>query len=179
MNPYYKFGINTKSKNLFDYNASGNKVDYSINENTGELQVHVGFNSTDYMDVSGSMCLMINSIFSGAFYDENYNYIDRIADGHGASGYVMTPKGAIYARISVSRDYYLQENGLEIYAIKQVFPVYNDDFSITYELETSQNFYRQKLSGKISLLKQDYHLSMIRLSILFSISIFSSQKIIG
>lgn len=157
MNPYYKFGINTKSKNLFDYNASGNKVDYSVNESTGELLVLVGFNSTDYMDVSGSMCLMINSIFAGAFYDENYNYIDGIADGHGASGYVMTPKGAVYARISVIRDYYLQENGLEIYAIKQVFPVYNDDFSITYELETSQNFYRQKLSGKISLLKQDYH----------------------
>src|SRR5699024_9257268 len=35
-------------------------------------------------------------------------------------------------------------------------PIYKDDLSKEYELETNQRFYRAKLSGKISFIRDDY-----------------------
>ena len=39
---------------------------------------------------------------------------------------------------------------------RQVFPVYKDDLAIDYELEQNQEFYRGKLSGKLTFQKDDY-----------------------
>lgn len=39
-----------------------------------------------------------------------------------------------------------------------VNPTYKDDLSLDYELETNQRFYRKKLSGKISFLRNDFDL---------------------
>lgn len=39
---------------------------------------------------------------------------------------------------------------------KEVFPIYKDDLAKDYELESNEQFYRIKLSGKITLLNEDY-----------------------
>lgn len=38
----------------------------------------------------------------------------------------------------------------------QVYPVYKDDLAKEYELETNQEFYRAKLSGKLTFVRDDY-----------------------
>ena len=37
-----------------------------------------------------------------------------------------------------------------------VNPIYKDDLSLDYELETNQRFYRAKLSGKLNFVRSDY-----------------------
>ena len=39
---------------------------------------------------------------------------------------------------------------------RQAFPLYKDDLAIDYELEQNQEFYRGKLSGKLTFQKDDY-----------------------
>lgn len=39
---------------------------------------------------------------------------------------------------------------------RYVTPQYNDDLTKDYEMESSQQFFREKLNGKISLIKEDY-----------------------
>lgn len=39
---------------------------------------------------------------------------------------------------------------------REVNPIYKDDLSKTYELENNQQFFREKLSGTISLIRDDY-----------------------
>ena len=39
---------------------------------------------------------------------------------------------------------------------RQAFPVYKDDLAIDYALEQNQEFYRGKLSGKLTFQKDDY-----------------------
>ena len=39
---------------------------------------------------------------------------------------------------------------------RQAFPVYKDDLAIDYGLEQNQQFYRGKLTGKLTFQKDDY-----------------------
>lgn len=39
---------------------------------------------------------------------------------------------------------------------RKATPVYKDDLAKEYELETNQRFYRAKLSGKLSFIRDDY-----------------------
>lgn len=41
-----------------------------------------------------------------------------------------------------------------------VYPIYKDDLSLDYELETNQRFYRAKLTGKLTFVNEDYDLVM-------------------
>lgn len=43
-----------------------------------------------------------------------------------------------------------------IYQQKDVNPTYKDDLSMEYEMESNQQFFRQKLSGKIAFIRDDY-----------------------
>ena len=43
-------------------------------------------------------------------------------------------------------------------AEQQVFPVYRDDLAKDFELQTNQEFYRAKLSGKLTFVRDDYDL---------------------
>ena len=40
----------------------------------------------------------------------------------------------------------------------QVYPIYKDDLSLDYELESNQRFYRKKISGKLSFVRNDFAL---------------------
>lgn len=50
--------------------------------------------------------------------------------------------------------FYIAINGKKT----QVYPIYKDDLSLDYELETNQRFYRKKLSGKLSFVRNDFAL---------------------
>lgn len=50
--------------------------------------------------------------------------------------------------------FYIDINGKKT----QVYPIYKDDLSLDYELESNQRFYRKKISGKLSFVRNDFAL---------------------
>lgn len=102
---------------------------------------------------------------TGVFYDANYNVLDYWGTNHNyADGIVTAPNGSVYIR-AVYRTT-LVENGTayigNMYSNDNWItrrgcnPVYKDDLAKEFELETNQRFYRTKLSGKISFIRDDY-----------------------
>lgn len=102
---------------------------------------------------------------TGVFYDANYNILDYWGTNHNyADGIVTAPNNSVYIR-AVYRTT-LVENGTayigNMYSndnwitSRACNPVYKDDLAKEFELETNQRFYRTKLSGKISFIRDDY-----------------------
>lgn len=102
---------------------------------------------------------------TGVFYDANYNVLDYWGTNHNyADGIVTAPNNSVYIR-AVYRTT-LVENGTayigNMYSYDNWItsrvcnPVYKDDLAKEFELETNQRFYRTKLSGKISFIRDDY-----------------------
>lgn len=102
---------------------------------------------------------------TGVFYDANYNVLDYWGTNHNyADGIVTAPNNSVYIR-AVYRTT-LVENGTayigNMYSndnwitSRVCNPVYKDDLAKEFELEKNQRFYRTKLSGKISFIRDDY-----------------------
>lgn len=102
---------------------------------------------------------------TGVFYDANYNVLDYWGTNHNyADGIVTAPNNSVYIRAVYLTT--LVENGTayigNMYSndnwitSRVCNPVYKDDLAKEFELETNQRFYRTKLSGKISFIRDDY-----------------------
>lgn len=102
----------------------------------------------------------------GAFYDSN----KKIIGGWGSAPFATNtefdiPSNAAYIRFNVIKAQYangtawLRLGTLDAPNVLQgqtVHPIYKDDLAKEYELETNQRFYRAKLSGKITFVRDDY-----------------------
>lgn len=102
----------------------------------------------------------------GAFYDSDKKFIG----GWGSSTPALNtefdiPNNAAYIRFNVNKEQfatgiaYLRLGSLDAPNILEghpVKPIYKDDLAKEYELETNQRFYRAKLSGKITFVRDDY-----------------------
>lgn len=102
----------------------------------------------------------------GAFYDINKKIIGGWRSDPAATntGFDI-PGDAAYIRFDVSKAQYadgtawLRLGTLDAPNVLQgqtVHPIYKDDLAKEYELETNQRFYRAKLSGKITFVRDDY-----------------------
>lgn len=102
----------------------------------------------------------------GAFYDSNKKFIGGWRSDPAATntGFDI-PGDAAYIRFDVSKAQYadgtawLRLGTLDAPNVLQgqtVHPIYKDDLAKEYELETNQRFYRAKLSGKITFVRDDY-----------------------
>ena len=141
-----------------------------INTNTGALitsgdAVQNRYYST-YVSVSNvyPRVLLINAgVDRGAFYDSNKKFISSFIGV--TTGSVDIPNNAYYLRFVVYKTSY---NAGTVFARlgtataqnliygRKANPIYKDDLAKEYELETNQRFYRAKLSGKISFIRDDY-----------------------
>lgn len=102
----------------------------------------------------------------GAFYDSNKKIIGGWGSDHTATNTEFDiPSNAAYIRFNVSKAQYangtawLRLGTLDAPNVLQgqtVHPIYKDDLAKEYELETNQRFYRAKLSGKITFVRDDY-----------------------
>lgn len=102
----------------------------------------------------------------GAFYDSNKKIIGGWGSAPGATNTEFDiPGDAAYIRFNVSKAQYangtawLRLGTLDAPNVLQgqtVHPIYKDDLAKEYELETNQRFYRAKLSGKITFVRDDY-----------------------
>lgn len=141
-----------------------------INTNTGALitsgdAVQNRYYST-YVSVSDvyPRVLLINAgVDRGAFYDSDKKFISSFIGV--TTGSVDIPNNAYYLRFVVYKTSY---NAGTVFARlgtataqnliygRKANPIYKDDLAKEYELETNQRFYRAKLSGKISFIRDDY-----------------------
>ena len=141
-----------------------------INTNTGALitsgdTVQNRYYST-YVSVSNvyPRVLLINAgVDRGAFYDSDKKFISSFIGV--TTGSVDIPNNAYYLRFVVYKTSY---NAGTVFARlgtataqnliygRKANPIYKDDLAKEYELETNQRFYRAKLSGKISFIRDDY-----------------------
>ena len=102
----------------------------------------------------------------GAFYDSNKKIIGGWGSDPSATNTEFDiPSNAAYIRFNVSKAQYangtawLRLGTLDAPNVLQgqtVHPIYKDDLAKEYELETNQRFYRAKLSGKITFVRDDY-----------------------
>ena len=102
----------------------------------------------------------------GAFYDSNKKIIGGWGSDPTATNTEFDmPSNAAYIRFNVSKAHYangtawLRLGTLDAPNVLQgqtVHPIYKDDLAKEYELETNQRFYRAKLSGKITFVRDDY-----------------------
>jgi hypothetical protein len=102
----------------------------------------------------------------GAFYDSNKKIIGGWeSDPTATNTEFDIPSNAAYIRFNVSKAQYangtawLRLGTLDAPNVLQgqtVHPIYKDDLAKEYELETNQRFYRAKLSGKITFVRDDY-----------------------
>ena len=156
MNPIYKFTIWEKN-NLFSTYLPGNKTDTAINEGNGEEYANPGYNATDYIPISpGGMVYSNASWLPGAFYDAAKKYVaprPMKTGGGDPAGWIQAPENARYIRTSVFAS---QWSNLIINVGHLVKPTYKDDLTKDWELESNQRFYRQRLGGKISFIRDDY-----------------------
>ena len=102
----------------------------------------------------------------GAFYDSNKKIIGGWGNDPSATNTEFDiPSNAAYIRFNVNKAQYangtawLRLGTLDAPNVLQgqtVHPIYKDDLAKEYELETNQRFYRAKLSGKITFVRDDY-----------------------
>lgn len=102
----------------------------------------------------------------GVFYDSNKKVIGGWGSNPPANNTEFDiPNNAVYIRLNIRKSEYangtawLRLGTLDAPNVLQgqtTHPIYKDDLAKEYELETNQRFYRAKLSGKITFVRDDY-----------------------
>lgn len=158
MNPIYKFEFVSI---FWRYNAllsdSGNIIPNVSGYCFSETFIDVSYNSTFRVSWVEPR--------TGVFYDANYKALDYWGTNRNyADGIVTCPPKTRYIRCvfrtsmvengtAYIGDRYIDDNWIKSVVCR---PIYKDDLAKDYELETNQRFYRIKLSGKISFIRDDY-----------------------
>lgn len=160
MNPIYKFLLHTDTQtNMFNRYDPDYTPGYSVNPQTGGLNVNAPWAATGYVAIVPGAWYIVNPLRMTAFYDRNKNYISGGNYLYNYAGYpyiVQVPNNAYYMRCSIRTGNVGELDAYYIYSIYESFPTYKDDLAKDYELETNQRFYRAKLSGKISFIRDDF-----------------------
>lgn len=122
--------------------------------------------STNYISVNSvypRVLYISPGIERGVFYDSNKNFVSSFIGV--TTGSVAIPSNAYYLRFVVYKTRYNDgtayvrlgtETAQNLVFGRKATPVYKDDLAKEYELETNQRFYRAKLSGKLSFIRDDY-----------------------
>ena len=157
INPQYQFFIQGYPTNLFQYWASDVQIGYAISNTNGDAYVAANWNASGFISITGGNRYYPTEKYNGAFYDAQKRYISgfNVLDTPSPTDKMslLAPPNARYMRITVRPAIW---QSFTIYEYRATRPVYKDDLAKEYELETNQRFYRAKLSGKISFIRDDY-----------------------
>ena len=142
---------------MFQYRASDVQIGYAINNTNGDAYVAANWNASGFISITGGNRYYPTEKYNGAFYDAQKRYISgfNVLDTPSPTDKMslLAPPNARYMRISVRPAIW---QSFTIYEYRATRPIYKDDLAKEYELETNQRFYRAKLSGKISFVRDDY-----------------------
>lgn len=153
-----------KKYRFFFTNAFWN-YGYIVN-NSGNFVELANWAYSDFIGIErygGNILFSYLSTSGGCFYDADYKYISGFG-GSGTNVSIPIPSGAKYMRcnmqisdIANGTASAVQEHvGVNMLERTECFPNYKDDLAKDYELETNQRFYRAKLSGKITFIRNDW-----------------------
>lgn len=160
MNPIYKFLLRSDTlANMFDEYDPDYTPGYSVNPKTGGLTVHAPYAATGYVAIDPGAWYIVNPLRRAAFYDKKKKYVsggDYLYNQPGYPYVVQVPENAYYMRCSIETRNAGELEAYYIYPLYESSPIYKDDLSKDYEIETNQRFYRAKLSGKISFIRNDF-----------------------
>lgn len=159
MNPIYRFGF----VNTFFVDGFAVGID--------ETHTSPNYSYTkEYIPVSNiyprKLFMSIAPENAGVWYDSNKNIISNFGSNPPAANVEFDiPNNAYYVRVNFSLSSrragsaWLRLGTMDAdnyIAPYIVHPNYKDDLAKEYELETNQRFYRAKLSGKLSFIRDDY-----------------------
>lgn len=177
INPIYRHTINIRKESTNLLNPVTVTDGYVVSQNSGQLLANANYGATDFIPVTpvtvyaGLNTKNAAQVFRQVcFYDYNKDFISGV-DGWINSSFT-TPSGCYYVRMTIPNSNYnpiysYDEIGLfrnatptweyfETYISKEANPVYKDDVALEYELENNQRFYRTKMSGKLTFIRDDY-----------------------
>lgn len=165
MNPIYRFTLNKAQTNLLDRLAA--MPGYSLDWNTGNVVPSESRYVSDFMEVRPTQGYILRTRAESqvempviCWYDKARHFIS----GFVSASNPTAPARAAYARIALYNEWpvedmeFAQDNtiGFQENVTNISLPIYNDDFSIDWEREQGQMFYRRKLSGKLAFVGVDY-----------------------
>lgn len=148
MNPIYRFTLHTDN-NLFDIDNPYNTEGMGMNPTNGQEYDDAQVNLTDVIGTIPYFAFIFNAFVDVCFYDANRNFIQGVAH----TNHVIAPNNARYLYVTAGVNDW--EN-LTIIGERNCFPIYRNDVSKEYELQSNEQYYRAKLSGKIGFERNDY-----------------------
>lgn len=158
-NPTYRFFLFTDN-NLFIQYSSGNQPGFFINQNTGVAEPNSAWLATHFIPVVPGSWIVANPLRQTAFYDASQNYVSgatALGNGQGRIYFQKVPAGVAFMRTSIRTANAGELQSYFIAAARIANPIYKDDVAKEFELENNQRFYRTKLSGKMSFVRDDYN----------------------
>lgn len=140
---------------------------YIVND-SGNLVEMANWACSDFIKAeqyNGKIVFSYLSKDGGCFYDADYKYISGFG-GDGANVSIPVPSNAKYFRCNMrildisngtaSAVQEFDESEVNMLGRTECYPNYKDVLAKDYELETNQRFYRAKLSGKITFVRNDW-----------------------
>ena len=161
MNPIYKFELNRTTVNLLNPKTV---VSGLLNTNNGSVSTSSIYQTSDFIPVTpGTNYKLCDkdtftawAAAAACFYTANKVFIS------GSYGIDNTPSNAAYLRVSyqgLNDGYGVFANNVSSYSdyvTPIAYPVYKDDLAKDFEKESNQEFFRAKLSGKLTFQSLDY-----------------------
>lgn len=159
MNPIYRFGfVNTFFVDGFAVGTDGTHTNPNYSYTKEYIPVSNIYPRKLFMSSAPEN--------AGVWYDSNKNIISNFGSNPPAANVEFDiPNNAYYVRVNFSLasrragSAWLRLGTMDAdnyIAPYIVHPNYKDDLAKEYELETNQRFYRAKLSGKLSFIRDDY-----------------------
>lgn len=159
MNPIYRFGfVNTFFVDGFAVGTDGTHTSPNYSYTKEYIPVSNIYPRKLFMSTAPEN--------AGVWYDSNKNIISNFGSNPPAANVEFDiPNNAYYVRVNFSLSSrragsaWLRLGTMDAdnyIAPYIVHPNYKDDLAKEYELETNQRFYRAKLSGKLSFIRDDY-----------------------
>ena len=159
MNPIYRFGfVNTFFVDGFAVGTDGTHTSPNYSYTKEYIPVSNIYPRKLFMSTAPEN--------AGVWYDSNKNIISNFGSNPPAANVEFDiPNNAYYVRVNFALSSrragsaWLRLGTMDAdnyIAPYIVHPNYKDDLAKEYELETNQRFYRAKLSGKLSFIRDDY-----------------------
>ena len=165
MNPIYRFWIKGKSSNLLNPDT--------INFSDPESQ----YGTSDYIDVLPNRTYILRDKDNSTVTIQYYLCFDKskqLIEQHlSAEDYADTPDGCYYLVVAVPKTYMEQPQDVGVFANSTfttfesyskgfVRPIYKDDLTIEYAKENGEMFFRRKLNGYLTFVREDYDFILSR-----------------
>ena len=159
MYPIYRFELNRQTVNLLDTTKI---VPGLLDTDTGQISPSTDYYTSDWIpvdpNVNYKLCRKEDFVSYApftCFYSSTKQYLS------GQYGIWNTPANAAYIRVCMQS---LQNYGLfptsatsySDYVSPAAFPLYKEDLAKDIELQTNEEFYREKLSGKLTFIASDF-----------------------